>query len=241
MTHHTHSMQCRLSIEQNIVSILQSPLNNSTVRYKFLYLLRSVVYLYQIYYLLLLLFVLRRSDDVFHLALFAQLYHPAVIYLCHLLRNRQRSCYLLWNAQLVKGQIRVRTDHTPSRKINSLAHQMLPEPSLFGFQPLLNTLNFLHHFLLLTTSTTLRQIYLIHLHHNRVNYLLHLLDLALPVDTISVCLYLVVYGHDPHISTRYLILRLLLGIHLDRWTNLRWSNRQSLDQQVQWFRNSKTQ
>lgn len=66
--HHTHTMESGLTVEQNVVSILQVALHYRSVVYHLRYLLRFVVDLHQVHYFLVLASILRRLDYVLDLA-----------------------------------------------------------------------------------------------------------------------------------------------------------------------------
>ena len=112
MAHHTHSVESGLPVEQNVVSVLQSPFHYCAIRYKFLDLLRAVVYFDEIDNLFLLFSVLGWFDDVLDFTLFAELNHSAVVDLVDLFGDGEGGCYFLGDSQLIKGQVGIGADHT---------------------------------------------------------------------------------------------------------------------------------
>ena len=112
VTHHTHSVEGGLSVEQNVVSVLQSPFHYCAIRYKFLDLLGAVVYFDEIDNLFLLFSVLGWFDDVLDFTLFAELNHSAVVDLVDLFGDGEGGCYFLGDSQLIKGQVGIGADHT---------------------------------------------------------------------------------------------------------------------------------
>lgn len=69
MAHHTHTMQCRLTVEKHVVTVLEVALHDHAVVEVFFYLIFLVMDFDEVYDVVVLLLVLGGLEDVFHLAL----------------------------------------------------------------------------------------------------------------------------------------------------------------------------
>jgi hypothetical protein len=112
VTHHTHAMESGLPVEKDVIAVFEISLDDHAVVEVFLDLVGLVVHFHEVYDVIVLSLVFRGLQNVFHLALKTQLHHSFVVGLSHLLRNGERTGNLLRNAQLVEGEIGVRTNHT---------------------------------------------------------------------------------------------------------------------------------
>lgn len=112
VTHHTHAMESGLPVEKDVIAVFEISLDDHAVVEVFLDLVGLVVHFHEVYDVIVLFLVFGGLQNVFHLALKTQLHHSFVVGLSHLLRNGERTGNLLRNAQLVEGEIGVRTNHT---------------------------------------------------------------------------------------------------------------------------------
>ena len=109
MAHHAHSMESGLSVEKDVIAILKLSFDDGAVGDVFFDLFGFVLDFYEVYYLLLFSFVLGGLYYVFHLALLAEVDHPAVVDFVHFFRNCQGGGDFLGNTKLIKSQVGVRT------------------------------------------------------------------------------------------------------------------------------------
>jgi len=109
MSHHTHAMEGRLSIEEHVVSIVQLSFRNGPNSNK---MLNFFFFVFIEVDKVGIPFAYLRLDYEFHFAFQAEVKDPLVVELINLFREGQASCNFLWHSEFVQSDVRIGADHT---------------------------------------------------------------------------------------------------------------------------------